>query len=225
MRSSFYFLPASGYCFQGAGGERIDVDFFSVDDWRKYGFSPVVPAHSKRRADGTTTTREEATEEDRGSEQPRVGDMDVASLPRMEEPHPPTRPALLRPAQGSSLPDTDTDEVSSYLERTFSRVRGFRDISARGPLPDLDYPPIAIIASDKTATVKGCYVDSIQDIKKGDYSRLLYAEGDGIVLYESALALPESWKGQLKGTINSSHGHVSLLGDLKSVGQALELVL
>jgi hypothetical protein len=89
--------------------------------------------------------------------------------------------------------------------------------------PDLS-SPLAIIASDKTATVKGCYVDSIQDIERGDYSRRLYAEGGGIVLYESAIALPESWKGQLEGIVNSSHGHVSLLGDLKSVGKALEMV-
>jgi hypothetical protein len=48
------------------------------------------------------------------------------------------------------------------------------------------------------ATVKGCYVE----LKKGDYSRLLYAEGRHRSLREAERPrLLREWKGQLKGTV------------------------
>lgn len=80
---------------------------------------------------------------------------------------------------------------------------------------------VAIITSSTTPTVHRCRVKDREAIVEGDYSRLQFAPGDGIVLKSSALALPEPWKQHLKTVEESPFGHLSLLGDLKTVDRAL----
>lgn len=43
FRTSFVFLPLGGYCFKDiTAGEEYPVDFFNVDDWIKYRWSPCT---------------------------------------------------------------------------------------------------------------------------------------------------------------------------------------
>lgn len=43
LRTSFVFLPEDGYCFVDINTrEKYPVDFFNVDDWIKYRFSPCI---------------------------------------------------------------------------------------------------------------------------------------------------------------------------------------
>lgn len=70
-------------------------------------------------------------------------------------------------------------EVVDYLERTLARSSRFWT-----ELTDLHdarktYPPIVLITSDATATVRGALVDKADEVRTVDFSRLLYAEGDG----------------------------------------------
>lgn len=44
MRSSFYFLPLSGKCFETCDGEELPVDFFSPQAWSDYNISPLASA-------------------------------------------------------------------------------------------------------------------------------------------------------------------------------------
>lgn len=48
--------------------------------------------------------------------------------------------------------------------------------------------------------------------------------GDGIVLYSSASSLPggpDRWNKHLKGVVESSFGHVSLVGDVENIRKCL----
>lgn len=102
------------------------------------------------------------------------------------------------------------------------------------------YPPLAVLTSSKTPTVRGVLVSSREAIVKEGYERLLWAEGDGIVLHQSAIRLPgdpevegrertgrpedDKWMVHLQGVVETSHGHVGLLGDLDGVRKGLELL-
>lgn len=84
---------------------------------------------------------------------------------------------------------------------------------------------MCILSSQKTPTVRGVITDSYETIKGGDYSQLLFDKGDGIVSYVSATELPggkDKWMKHVVGIEESSHGHVSLLGDLSTVRKCLE---
>lgn len=103
----------------------------------------------------------------------------------------------------------DSDEViRTYLEQTLANVKLFREelSSFYDPSKMKDYPPVVLISSRKTATVKGCLVNNELEIIDGDYDRLLFGEGDGIILHESASALPKVWQQHQVGQIESSNG-------------------
>lgn len=73
-----------------------------------------------------------------------------------------------------------------------------------------------------------------------DYSRMLYAPGDGVILRRSATSLPGEWSKLLvrgeasvdehganpltneEGVVETSHRHVTLLSDVDGVGRCLE---
>jgi hypothetical protein len=101
------------------------------------------------------------------------------------------------------------------------------------------YPPIALLSSHSTATVRGVLSSSRERVAAEGVARLTWAEGDGIVLYESATRLPgdpemrgekrtggveDGWMGKLAGVVESGHGHVSLLGDLDAMKECLRLL-
>lgn len=128
---------------------------------------------------------------------------------------------------------------------------------------------MAILTSGRTPTVRGALVwpkDHINDhserseeqpfsdnstantdeywketVRSGDYSRMLYAPGDGVILRRSAVALPGGWKRCLvrgdmsldqgqpgnpltndEGVVETSHRHVTLLSDVDGIGRCLE---
>ena len=86
------------------------------------------------------------------------------------------------------------------------------------------YPPMCILTSQKTATVRGVISPSYESIPVEPYDHLLFGAGDGIVLYESAKRLPggpDRWNRHLVGVEESQHGHVSLLGDLDGIRRCL----
>lgn len=133
---------------------------------------------------------------------------------------------------------------------------------------------MAILTSGRTPTVRGAlvwpqevggkdeeadptvpryeYVKNDEHWKEtpraGDYSRMLYAPGDGVILRRSSVTMPGQWGRCLvrggkdaaanhdggetsaltqpltseEGTVETSHRHVTLLSDVDSVGRCLE---
>ncbi|GAA5891620.1 hypothetical protein JCM8208_007344 [Rhodotorula glutinis] len=136
----------------------------------------------------------------------------------------------------------EVDTVRRYLARTLERAREFQDdlIRLYDPAKAHLYPPLAILTSHKTPTVRGVLVTSRDHIVSEGYERLLWAEGDGIVLHESAIRLPgdpevegrartgrpedDKWMVHLQGVVETTHGHVGLLGDLDGVRQGMQLL-
>ncbi|GAA5979250.1 hypothetical protein JCM11641_001973 [Rhodosporidiobolus odoratus] len=134
----------------------------------------------------------------------------------------------------------EEDTVRRYLERSLGRAEQFHHSLQANYRPSLSahYPPIAILSSRSTPTVRGVLSTSASTIITEGYDRLLWGEGDGIVLFETATRLPgdpEVWGGKrgrdhgkwqehLKGVVESQNGHVSLLGDLDGVRKCLELL-
>ncbi|GAA5990400.1 hypothetical protein JCM10908_007353 [Rhodotorula pacifica] len=136
----------------------------------------------------------------------------------------------------------EVDTVHRYLKDTLGRARKFQRelIDLYDPAKADRYPPMTIITSRKTPTVRGILVTSKEDIAREGYERLLWAEGDGIVLYESAARLPgdpelegrkrtgepanDRWHAHLRGVVETHHGHVGMLGDLDAVRKCFELL-
>ncbi|KAM0749622.1 hypothetical protein T439DRAFT_314947 [Meredithblackwellia eburnea MCA 4105] len=125
-------------------------------------------------------------------------------------------------------------ENMEYLARNLARAKEFRRqlVDLYDPSKAIDYPPLCILASQKTATVRGVLASSYETIHSNMYEQLLFGAGDGIVCYDSARSLPGpvatpcntpvGWNSHLKGVVESNFGHVSLLGDLQAVGKCLE---
>ncbi|KAF8419330.1 hypothetical protein EV426DRAFT_538918 [Tirmania nivea] len=85
------------------------------------------------------------------------------------------------------------------------------------------YPPMAIIYANNTPTVKGARVDGIESIPLDNvYDDLIFGAGDGVCLAKAA-QLPRGYKACAK--VLSDRGHIGLLGDLDSVGKAIEGVV
>ncbi|GAC98734.1 hypothetical protein PHSY_006328 [Pseudozyma hubeiensis SY62] len=112
-----------------------------------------------------------------------------------------------------------------YLERTLGEVRQFwADIEQgfdESKLRDGSYPPLMIMTSGRTPCVRGALVgvdaashqvdpDSTStdiaatgtrgwkdDVRAGDYSRMTYGAGDGVITRRSATSLPGRWSSLL----------------------------
>jgi hypothetical protein len=80
------------------------------------------------------------------------------------------------------------------------------------------------LTNSKIPTVRGVQVKSRKTIPTEKYDSLLYAEGDGIVTYDSARTLPGEWGKQLKGVVETNHGHVAMLSDIAAVRKAIALL-
>ncbi|KAJ9478732.1 hypothetical protein PHBOTO_002248 [Pseudozyma hubeiensis] len=112
-----------------------------------------------------------------------------------------------------------------YLERTLKEVRQFwADIEQgfdESKLRDGSYPPLMIMTSGRTPCVRGALVgvDAAthqidpasssadvsttgtrgwkDDVRAGDYSRMTYGAGDGVITRRSATSLPGRWSSLL----------------------------
>lgn len=102
---------------------------------------------------------------------------------------------LAEDIQRTSLdqPDTPSKQLAqtvpdqailAYLTRTLAEVGKFRQelSSLHDSAKKAVYPPLVLLSSRKTPTVKGCVVDGEQDIVDGKYDRLLFGEGGKLPL-------------------------------------------
>ena len=215
MRSSFLLLPLHGRCFvDESTGKEIQVDLLDHNEWRKYGLSPEVAL-------------------DRGASDEREGVEVNAQLATAGV----GGPAFDGGAKESSKDESETtrrrrvQRSCEYLERTLERTKQFRaELTFR---PEIDYPPIAILRSRDTPTVRGCRLNGEAGIKAGQYDHFVMTPGDGVVAYTSADPREMhdraglSWNGAypVVKDVATERGHIGLLGDVKAVEECLQTLL
>ncbi|MCJ1277172.1 hypothetical protein MMC21_004982 [Puttea exsequens] len=252
LRSSYLLLPENGKCFiNKETKEEYPVNFFSVDDWRKYAWSPcVAPALPATNASETKGLLGSMTEmlpsmpslpfsSKKQSPQDITTSIthttDAASTKIDEIADPATvralDPQLSSPAftlhgnsQQSSIPLPD---ALAYLKRTLDATLAFKaELTSK---PDLItgnvYPPLSILYANNTPTVAAARVSSREAIKHADaYDDLQFGSGDGVCLARAAM-LPEGYTCVKGGKVRTERGHVGLLGDLEAVGKCLLAVM
>ncbi|GAA5966565.1 hypothetical protein JCM21900_005505 [Sporobolomyces salmonicolor] len=260
-------------CFETPSGTPLPVDFFDPREWARCHLSPVVvglyDAEKGVEAGAGERCRENVSKEGEGAEdatgkfsmtsgpgnlgeqrlpgagvveQVLSGGQDLAE--EVVQGHPQEEAGGAEDAGGE--PEIEEDEVvRRYLERTLSRAKEFHAELLERYTPSLasSYPPIALVSSRRTPTVRGVLATSHAAIPQEGYEKLLWDEGDGIVLWESATRLPgakavrkgddarggggakaDGWSRHVTGVVESSNGHLGLLGDLDAVRRALECI-
>ncbi|KAI4153752.1 MAG: hypothetical protein LQ340_002107 [Diploschistes diacapsis] len=239
LRTSFVLLPESGQCFIDKDTkEQYRVDFFNVESWKRYAFSPCIarclpPASTTERRSildsitgtiqsfsGSTST----VNTNNGISHPKP----VAELATKadELAHPASKTLDMHmgspppAASGSTIP---LDKALAYLERTLAETLGFKRALAHNPAHQSKnlYPPHAVLYSCSMPTVYGARVAGREGIKRADaYDNLVFASGDGVVLARAAM-LPRGYKVVEGGRVRTERGHVGMLSDLEAVGRCL----
>lgn len=263
LRSSFALLPLDGRCFfNKETGEEYPVDFFSVNDWIRYAWSPCVSPplpslhHTNSGSLGsilprisTLGRRNSLPRSDHSSpSSPVVADLKstvqetaatasnaaanaAGMAPQMHSTHPSAPPAnpFAGPPTATQDPRTvvtiPLPDAIAYLERTLARVKAFKEFLAFNPTYGRDadnlYPPAAVLFGKSVPTVYGARVASRADIARASaYDDLAFASGDGVVLARASM-LPEGYEVVRGGVVETTRGHVTMLGDLEAVGRCL----
>jgi pimeloyl-ACP methyl ester carboxylesterase len=244
MRTTFLLLPEDGYCFiSNDKTEEYPVDFFNVDDWIKYRWSPCIskalPPYNAKPDGGTSLTsllkipasinlpnlplRRSAFQIARFSNSPTVGEVtkDRTIAPQMDSS---SAPQAATEADGR---DEELRKNIAYLTRTLAEVKRFRLELAHQPAHQAAnrYPPFAVIYGKDTPTVYAGRVTCREAIAHSDaYDNLAFQSGDGVVLATAAMP-PEGYELVRAGRVSSPRGHVTMLGDLDAVGKALGAVV
>jgi hypothetical protein len=141
-----------------------------------------------------------------------------------------SNPALHDLPQSASPLTTVTiprEAALKYLSQTLASVKQFKEELAYNPEYHSHnmYPPCAVIYGKSVPTVYGARVNGRDGIGRADsYDELAFASGDGVVLARAAM-LPEGYVAAKGGVVSSDRGHISLLGDLESVGKVLRAVI
>ncbi|KAL8291586.1 hypothetical protein RQP46_002564 [Phenoliferia psychrophenolica] len=182
MRSSFYFLPFSGLCFETPSGESLPVNFFDPKSWSDLNLSPVAGYLFDA---GKERQRRENRE---GAD--RAEDNGVAGVlePSMGEDSDGREDEVEVPEEAQ----TEDALIAAYLSKTLERVQIFHSelTSLYDPTRAASYPPMCILTSQKTATVRGVISPSYDSIAANPYDHLLFGAGDGIVLSPSTVVAP-----------------------------------
>lgn len=128
------------------------------------------------------------------------------------------RTTTLKPDQVVA-PTLPRDLAIAYLSRTLARTLQFKKELAHNP--SITYPPLAVMYSKSEPTVSGARVRGYDGISRADaYDNLIFSSGDGVVLAKAAM-LPEGYRAVRGGVCSTERGHISLLGDLETVGRCL----
>lgn len=108
----------------------------------------------------------------------------------------------------------------SYLRRILAETATFKKSLHFQPELKDKYPPMAVLYSKGTPTVRGARVDGWEGIMRDDvYDELVFGAGDGVCLARAAM-LPEGYRAVRKVCVD--RGHLSLLGDLEAVGECVK---
>ncbi|KAI1306584.1 hypothetical protein F5Y03DRAFT_353883 [Xylaria venustula] len=254
MRTSFVFLPEDGFCFiNKLTGEEYPVDFYDPQHWVKYALSPCIepalPAYNARgisrsslrelseRLPSPLRSRGNSGAGDTRSSQATSRTMIADAVRRVEVAHDRT----LAPQMGTLSSESSNaqqqqsysnttpqhDRNMAYLTRTLAEIKRFRAETLHRPqhTDTNSYPPLAVIYGKDIPTVWAANVSSREAISCTDaYDDLVFRSGDGVVLAKEAM-LPAGYELVKGGRISTDRGHITILGDLESVGRALQAVI
>ncbi|KAI0455212.1 hypothetical protein F5B21DRAFT_472367 [Xylaria acuta] len=252
LRTTFVFLPEDGFCFINKHtGEEYPVDFYDPQQWVKYAWSPCIepalPAYNPRVPSRSSfrelSERLPSPLRSRGNS--AAGDMRpphalsrniiAEAVRRIEVTHDRT----LAPQIGTLSSESSgaqqqqhtasgqRDRNMAYLTRTLAEIKRFRAETYYRPqhTQTNSYPPLAVMYGKDTPTVWAAHVSSREAIACTDaYDDLVFRSGDGVVLAKEAM-LPEGYELVRGGRISTDRGHITILGDLESVGRALQAVI
>ncbi|KAI0976320.1 hypothetical protein F4678DRAFT_456646 [Xylaria arbuscula] len=254
MRTSFVFLPEDGFCFiNKQTGEEYPVDFYDPQQWAKYALSPCIeqalPAYNSRglsrsslrelseRLPSPLRSRGNSGAGDTRSQQATSRTMIADAVRRVEVAHDRTLAAQMgtlssessnaQQQQSYSNATPQRDRNMAYLTRTLAEIKHFRAETLHRPqhTETNSYPPLAVIYGKDIPTVWAANVSSRETIACTDaYDDLVFRSGDGVVLAKEAM-LPAGYELVKGGRISTDRGHITILGDLESVGRALQAVI
>ncbi|KAI0512753.1 hypothetical protein F5B22DRAFT_291871 [Xylaria bambusicola] len=255
LRTSFVFLPEDGFCFINKyTGEEYPVDFYDPQEWVKYAWSPCIepalPAYNSRSSarNSLRDLSERLPSPLRSRGNSAAGDMRPSHVPnralvaeairKVEVSHDRT----LAPQMGTLSSESGSgsnaqqqqfnaseqrDKNMAYLTRTLAEIKRFRAETAHQPqhTESNSYPPLAVIYGKDIPTVWAANVTCREAIVCNDaYDDLVFRSGDGVVLAKEAM-LPDGYELVRGGRISTDRGHITILGDLESVGKALQAVI
>lgn len=257
IRTTFALLPLDGKCFVDSDTrEPIPVDFFDIQSWDDYGFSPCIsrplpplnvsqPQGFMNRAMGTVTNafpmtrgisykslsnkidpiRSDASLNDTSLPSNHHSKSMGAAAPQMSGKPSPQELGQNEETNVSTAVTIPKEAAMTYLHRTLSATKEFKQQLAYRDSNATLYPPTAVLFGKSLPTVSGCRVRGRDGIKRADaYDNLIFASGDGVVLARAAM-LPEGYRVASGGVVSCERGHTSLLGDLEAVGRCLNAVI
>ncbi|KAI1820977.1 hypothetical protein F4861DRAFT_27312 [Xylaria intraflava] len=236
-------------------GEEYPVNFYDPQEWVKYAWSPCIepalPAYNARGASRSSlrelSERLPSPLRNRGNSSAGNEARPSHALSRtiitdtvrkIEATHDRT----IAPQLGASSSENnnnngnsnsssnsaqDRDRNMAYLERTLREIRRFRAETYHQPrhTEANAYPPLAVIYGKDIPTVWAAHVAGREAIACADaYDDLVFRSGDGVVLAKEAM-LPEGYELVRGGRVSTDRGHITILGDLESVGRALSAVV
>ncbi|KAI0538474.1 hypothetical protein GGR58DRAFT_294859 [Xylaria digitata] len=253
LRTTFVFLPEDGFCFINKHtGEEYPVDFYDPQQWIKYAWSPCIepalPAYNSRgsarsslrelseRLPSPLRSRGNSAAGDTRPPHASNRTMVAEAVRRVEVSH----DRSLAPQIGTLSSESSNaqqqqhnnasghrDRNMAYLTRTLEEIKRFRAETQYRPqhTETNSYPPLAVIYGKDIPTVWAAHVSSRDAIACTDaYDDLVFRSGDGVVLAKEAM-LPAGYELVKGGRISTDRGHITILGDLESVGKALQAVI
>jgi hypothetical protein len=170
------------------------LDFFDVNTWRKYGLSPCVSDLPPQQTPSTTPLSRFTNASSVLQNLKPLSDSSTKAKDGIEN------AASMEPQMNSVFSDTPASSTIpksaalSYLTRTLAETLEFRRGLRFRPELAGQYPPMTVLYSKTTPTVRAAKVDGEEGIKRHDvYDNLLFGAGDGVCLARAAM-LPEGYK-------------------------------
>ncbi|CAH2351243.1 uncharacterized protein CLIB1423_03S01882 [[Candida] railenensis] len=124
-------------------------------------------------------------------------------------------------------------QAYEYLKHSLARAKEF--VLSLEYKPELEdrYPPLVVVYGNQVPSVRGSNVDSIEDIKDGNYYNFYYGHGDGVIHQKWLMPQKkgfnffdsETGNGQIVGKFASACGHVSLMTDIEVMAKALNAIV
>ncbi|KAK4163453.1 hypothetical protein QBC43DRAFT_212836 [Cladorrhinum sp. PSN259] len=248
LRTTFVFFPEDGFCFIDKNtNEEYRVNFYDVNDWIKYRWSPCVaepalPALSTRNSTfGSLLSLSDSLPSlplrSRSNTQSKRSSSSAAATAAAGVLDSITKDRTLAPQMNSSdatssssqtvTTDAQRQRNLAYLARTLTETKKFRaELAHNKTHQEVNaYPPLALIYAKDIPTTYACRVAGREGIACADaYDDLVFRSGDGVVLAREAM-LPNGYEVVRGGRVVTDRGHIGMLGDLVAVGKAMEAVV
>ncbi|KAF4983881.1 hypothetical protein FZEAL_822 [Fusarium zealandicum] len=231
MRTSFVFLPEDGFCFvDRATGEEYPIDFYDPQEWVKWHLSPCMQATLppfKRQHSSSLSSFISSSLRARADSKSEKQPPSPTTVARDRNPIAPQLNGSGAHVDEPSPSDPERERYLKYLARILPTIRRFRSELAHSPsLQEANaYPPHAVLYGKSIPTVYAAQVANRDGIRRADaYDDLLFRPGDGVTLAKEAM-LPDGYSIVRGGRVCTERGHITMLGDLPSVGRALEALV